>query len=90
MAELTNTDIKTLFLASVEIRRSSRTMDFAQATLEDIRKQAIEFIGGTSKPVTEFGDSTLPLGKLDKLKLLEDKVNQTIDNVIKRGKVPTS
>lgn len=80
MAELSNTELFDLAGAAEAIRSAARTMEFSKYTMDDVRKQALEYIGGG---VPE--DSASPLGRLDILDLLEKRVNDIVVAAKKRS-----
>lgn len=73
MPALNNSEIIDLFAGVQSLRRSSRTMEFSQITLEQVRSEALDALGGG-----RIKDSIDPLGKIDRLNLLEQRVTDML------------
>lgn len=81
MAVLNSRDVMVLAMAAQMMRQSARTMDGAHLSLEDTRREALEFIGGESDTTKS---QAAPLGLLERLDNMESNVNTLIDAAVSR------
>ena len=78
MAELTNEDLFDIFTASQAMRESARSVEFAQLTLETVKEEALEYIGG------DGGKDGKPPGKLEQLEILKTRMSDLVKNAKSR------
>jgi len=82
MPILTQSEVFDIFAAAQAVRTAQKNVEAAKITLEDVRKEAIDFIGGdqvdnAGEPIDR--SSAKPLGRLDKLLILRRVTQDSID-----------
>lgn len=81
MAVLNSRDVMMLAMAAQMMRNSARTMDGAHLSLEDVRREALEFIGGNTDTTKS---QAAPMGQFERLDTMEKNVNTLIDAALSR------
>jgi hypothetical protein len=65
-------------------------LDFAEFTLENAKAEALDALGGEAVTldgtnIGKYKDDSAPLGRLDKLAIMQKQVNDLVDAAIERG-----